>query len=155
MTKPTMWLCAQRRLRSAWASAQSDQSLGMKKGWLVVLRLPSLIRVFVVCIGAWRKVGSLATHWTHSEGSDQTERMPRLIWVFVVRIVILLVLSWDGSFSSNNMLLYTKTADGRTALHSKAGSGTTVDWKQASSQPGCYSTKGKNAPLAKTLAFGY
>ena len=27
MTKPTVWLCAQRRLRSAWASAQSDQSL--------------------------------------------------------------------------------------------------------------------------------
>ena len=27
MTKPTKWLCAQRRLRSAWASAQSDRSL--------------------------------------------------------------------------------------------------------------------------------
>ena len=27
MTKPTKWLCAQRRLRSAWVSAQSDQSL--------------------------------------------------------------------------------------------------------------------------------
>ena len=27
MTKPTKWLCAQRRFRSAWASAQSDQSL--------------------------------------------------------------------------------------------------------------------------------
>ena len=27
MTKPTKWLCAQRRLRSSWASAQSDQSL--------------------------------------------------------------------------------------------------------------------------------
>ena len=27
MTKPTKCLCAQRRLRSAWASAQSDQSL--------------------------------------------------------------------------------------------------------------------------------
>ena len=27
MTKPTMWVCSQRRLRSAWASAQSDQSL--------------------------------------------------------------------------------------------------------------------------------
>ena len=27
VTKPTMWLCAQRWLRSAWASAQSDQSL--------------------------------------------------------------------------------------------------------------------------------
>ena len=26
MTKPTKWMCAQRRLRSAWASAQSDQS---------------------------------------------------------------------------------------------------------------------------------
>ena len=27
MTKPTKWLCAQRRLRSAWASTQPDQSL--------------------------------------------------------------------------------------------------------------------------------
>ena len=27
MTKPTKWLCDQWRLRSAWASAQSDQSL--------------------------------------------------------------------------------------------------------------------------------
>ena len=26
MTKPTKWVCAQRRLRSAWASTQSDQS---------------------------------------------------------------------------------------------------------------------------------
>ena len=26
-TKPTKWVCAQRRLRSAWASAQADQSL--------------------------------------------------------------------------------------------------------------------------------
>ena len=40
MTKPTKWLCAQRRLRSAWASAQSDQSLrcphlGPKKAWVL------------------------------------------------------------------------------------------------------------------------
>ena len=27
VTKLTMWLCAQRRLRLAWAAAQSDQSL--------------------------------------------------------------------------------------------------------------------------------
>ena len=27
VTKPTKWMCAQRRLRSVWASAQSDQSL--------------------------------------------------------------------------------------------------------------------------------
>ena len=30
---------------------------------------------------AWRKLGSLAAHWAHTEGSDQTGRMPRLIWV--------------------------------------------------------------------------
>ena len=31
------------------------------------------------------------------EDSDQTGRMPRLIWVFAGRTVILLVLSWGGS----------------------------------------------------------
>ena len=37
MTKPTMWLCAHWRLRSAWASAQSDQSLHclLKKAWVL------------------------------------------------------------------------------------------------------------------------
>ena len=74
MTKPTK--CAQRWLRSAWASAQSDQS----------------------SLSAWKKLGSLATHWAHSEDSDQTGRMPRLIWVFAGRIHILLVLSCCGSF---------------------------------------------------------
>ena len=44
MTKPTKWVCAQRRLRSHWASAQSGQS----------------------SLSAWRKLGSLATHWAHS-----------------------------------------------------------------------------------------
>ena len=39
---------------------------------------------------AWRNLGSLATHWAHSEDSDQTGRMPRLIWVFAVRTLILL-----------------------------------------------------------------
>ena len=43
-------------------------------------------------LGAWRKLGSLATHWAHSEDSDQTGRMPRLIWVFAGHTVILLVL---------------------------------------------------------------
>ena len=33
-----------------------------------------------------------------SEDSDQTGRMPRLIWVFAGRTVILLVLSWGGSY---------------------------------------------------------
>ena len=30
MTKPTKWVCAQQRLRSAWASADSDQSLPVR-----------------------------------------------------------------------------------------------------------------------------
>ena len=47
-------------------------------------------------LSAWRKLGSLATHWAHSEDSDQTGRMPRLIWVFAGRTVILLVLSWTA-----------------------------------------------------------
>ena len=53
-------LCAQRRLRSTWASAQSDQS----------------------SLSEWRNIGSSATHWAHCEDSDQTGQMPRLIWVF-------------------------------------------------------------------------
>ena len=56
MTKQTKWLCAQQRLRSAWASARSDQSLRC----------------------------ALNGYFFHadSEDSDQTGRMPRLIWVF-------------------------------------------------------------------------
>ena len=76
MKKTTNWLCAQRTLGSAWASAQSDQS----------------------SLSAWRKLGSLSTHWAHSKDSDQTGRILRLIWVFAGRTVILLVLSWGGSF---------------------------------------------------------
>ena len=55
-------------------------------------------------LSAWRKLGSLATHWAHSEDSDQTGRMPRLIWVFAGRTVTLLVLSWCGSFISSAYL---------------------------------------------------
>ena len=33
-------------------------------------------------LSTWRKLGSLATHSVHSNNSDQTGRMPRLIWVF-------------------------------------------------------------------------
>ena len=71
MTKSTKWLCAQRKLRSAQASAQSDQS----------------------SLFAWRKIGSLPTQQVHSEDSDQNGRMPRLIWVFSGCTVTLLVLS--------------------------------------------------------------
>ena len=49
-------------------------------------------------LSAWRKLGFLATHWAHSEDSDQTGWMPRLIWVFAGHTAILLVLSCRGSF---------------------------------------------------------
>ena len=52
-------ICAPSEDWSAWASAQSDQS----------------------SLSAQRKLGSLATHWAHSEDSHQTGHMPRLIWV--------------------------------------------------------------------------
>ena len=68
-------MCTQRRLRSAWASPVWSES-----------SLP-----------AWQKLESLATHWAHSEDYNQTGQMPRLIWVFAGRTVILLVLSWGGS----------------------------------------------------------
>ena len=53
-------------------------------------------------LSAGRKFGSFATHWAHSEDSDQTGRTPRLILVFAGRtliwLVLQLVLSCRGSF---------------------------------------------------------
>ena len=49
-------------------------------------------------MSAWRNLGSLATHWAHSKDPDQTGRMPRLIWVFAGRTLVLLVLSCRGSY---------------------------------------------------------
>ena len=59
--------------------------------WVCAQRCPSWSE-------SWKKLGSLATHWAHSEDSDQTGRMPRLIWVFAGRTLTLLVLSCRGSF---------------------------------------------------------
>ena len=60
-TKPTKWPVR---------PAKTQISLGIRPVWSESL------------LSAWRKLGSLATHWAHSEDSDQTGRMPRLIWVF-------------------------------------------------------------------------
>ena len=48
-------------------------------------------------LSAWRKLGSLVIYWAQREDSDQTGRMPRVIWVFAGRSAMLLVLSWGGS----------------------------------------------------------
>ena len=77
MTKPTKW-----QVRPA----KTQFSLGIRPVWSES------------SLTAWRKLGSLATHWAHSEDSDQTGRMPRLIWVFAGCKVIMLVLSWGGSY---------------------------------------------------------
>ena len=59
-----------------WAPAQSDQS-SLCTQW--VAKNPSFLHA-------------------DSEDSDQTGQMPRLIWVFAGYTVILLVLSWGGSY---------------------------------------------------------
>ena len=64
MTKPTKW-----HVRPA----KTQISLGIRPVWSES------------SLSAWRKLGSLATNWAHSEDSDQTGRMPRLIWVFAGR----------------------------------------------------------------------
>ena len=114
MTKPTEWMWAQRRLRSAWASAQSDQSLlctqwiakdpSFLQFWKMIMsRLmtkpikwhvhPAKTQISLgICPvwsealpSTWRNLGSLATHWAHSKESDQNGWMPRLIWIFAWR----------------------------------------------------------------------
>ena len=57
---------------------------------------PSLIRTFAVRM---KKAWVLSYQLSAREDSDQTGRLPRLIWVFAGRTVILLVLSWGGSFT--------------------------------------------------------
>ena len=76
MTKPTKWLVR---------PVKTQISLGIRPVW------------FESSLSAWRNLGSSATQWAHSEYSDQTGRMSRLIWVFAGRTVILLVLSWRCS----------------------------------------------------------
>ena len=85
MTKPTKW-----RVRPA----KTQISLGFRPVWSE----PSL--------SAWRKFGSFASHWAHSEDSDQTGRMPRLIWVFAGRTDILFVLSWGSSILTQSPGLF-------------------------------------------------
>ena len=133
MTKPAKWLFAQRKLRSAWA-VRSKGSSGPKlsscgqprstndnfkyvfpneprgdKTNKVSVR-PAKTRISMgirseSSLFAWRNIGSLTTHWAHSEDSDQTGRMPRLIWIFAGRTLTLLVLSCRGSFGRTYLKL--------------------------------------------------
>ena len=95
MTKPTKWFVR---------PAKTQISLDIRSVWSES------------SLSAWRKLGSLATHWAHSEGSDQTGRMPRLIWVFARRTnhFVVFVMRWL------NFILWRQTTAG-WALHYKAG----------------------------------
>ena len=64
MTKPTKWPVR---------PAKTQFSLGIRPVWSETL------------LSAWRNIGPLTTYWAPSEDSDQTGRMPRLIWVFAGR----------------------------------------------------------------------
>ena len=64
MTKPTKW---------SVHPTKTQISLSVRPVWSEPL------------LSVWRKLGSLPTYWAHSEDSDQTGRMPRLIWVFAGR----------------------------------------------------------------------
>ena len=79
---------------------------------------PSLIRVVwsESSLSIWRNLGPLATHWAHSEDSDQpghhsdqTGRMPRLIWVFAGRTVtvgfVMSRLIWKNSRRESTTVL--------------------------------------------------
>ena len=66
--------------------AKTQISLGIRPVW------------WKSSLAAWRNLGSSATPWVHSEDSNQTGWMPRLIWVFAWCIVTLLVLSCHGSY---------------------------------------------------------
>ena len=73
-------MCAQRRLISAWASTQSDQSLCCTQEESLGPELPI----------------------ERTAKTDQIERMPRLIWVFTGHTVIL---SWSSLF---HFVLFSK-----------------------------------------------
>ena len=69
-------MCAQRRLRSTWASRPVWSESSLCAQW--VAKDPRFLHA-------------------DSEDFDQTGRMPKLIWIFAGRTLILLVLSCRGS----------------------------------------------------------
>ena len=72
---------------SAWASTQSDQS----------------------SLSIWRNIGSLAPtnphNWVHSEDSDQTTQMCRLIWVFAGHTIVM-SFCWFYHAAAHLMLIF-------------------------------------------------
>ena len=76
-------------------------------------------------LSAWRNLGSLTTHWAHSEDPDQTGRIPRLIWVFAGHTVTFLVLSCRGS---NNSWIFSTPYEETCGIFQQSGSFETPSW---------------------------
>ena len=74
MTKPTKWPVR---------PVKTQISLGFHPVWSES------------SLTTWRNHGSLATHWAHSKDSDQTRRMPRLIWVFAGHTHFIFFVNWQ------------------------------------------------------------
>ena len=97
-----------------WCGYQQTNELPLVKTNSVVVR-PAETQISLGIHPVWSesslsaKLGPLATHWAHSEDSDQTGRMPRLILVFAGRTATLLVLSRGRS--------NTKRIRNRAELH--------------------------------------
>ena len=69
-------------------------------------------------LSAWRNLGSLDTHWAHSEDSDQSN----LIWVFAGRTLTLLVLSCRGwHYFRNVVVSYRLEGEKRCVGGDRAG----------------------------------
>ena len=92
VTKPTKWLCAQRRLRSAWASAQSDQSLRHlhEKPWVLSYPLTAQRRLRSDWADA-QTDPSLC--WAHRHFVGFVMSWPRL-WNLLVLTKLILKFSW-------------------------------------------------------------
>ena len=124
MTKPTKWMCAQQRLRSAWASAQSDQSLHcpheetlgpqllVENSWRHIFAWCGSFTVTIVSTGTSKCIVAViilkfyrrAVTWQNqqnecapSKDSDQPGHPPSLIRVFAVRMKKPWVLSYPLS----------------------------------------------------------
>ena len=80
------WAASWQNQQNGMCTQQRQISLGIRPVWSES------------SLSAWRKLESLATHWVHSKDSDQTGRMPRLIWVFAGRTLILWVFLCRGSY---------------------------------------------------------
>ena len=90
--RPWSWICV---VSMKWALNLMYISRDMTKRTKQVYAKRRLRSAWA---SAWRKLGSLATHWADSEDSDQTGRMPTLTRVFAGRTVTLLDLSCRGSY---------------------------------------------------------